>query len=776
MRAGMNAKSRILVAVAAALFSGASIGAAGPQLARDSAGSQSVGILERDVAVPVIQRQLAPAGAPNIVVVLLDDIGFGASATFGGPVATPALDALAQDGLRFNRFHTTAICSPTRAALLTGRNAHAAGVGQVINSATNYPGYRGVLSDETATIARVLGQNGYATSAWGKWHLVPDWEASQAGPFTRWPTGAGFDKFYGFLGGETDQYEPTLYDGTTPVVQERASGYHVTEDLADQAIAWMHMQRSVDPARPFFVYFAPGAAHAPLQPPAEWIARYHGKFDQGWDRLREQSFARQKAAGVIPANAVLTPRPEALPAWDSLTPGQQRTAARLMELFAAFLEHTDVQVGRLASALKDMGQYENTLFVYIVGDNGGSGEGGLFGSTNYMGDLQGLVSDLRDFEDKPGELLGENSYAHYPAGWAWGTNTPFQWTKQVASHLGGTRNPMVLSWPERIRGKGGLRQQFAHVNDIVPTILEVTGIAAPAQVDGVPQRPMDGVSLAYTFDDAAAAERHRTQYFSIYNNRAIYHDGWIASAFRGRVPWNLINQPRDEDFGADRWELYNLEEDFSQARDIAAQHPERLRDMQALFYAQAAVNQVLPLHNDSARTQQPPNLSAGRNRFNYRPGTIGVPEKEAPNTKGGHVLEARITVPDGGAQGVIATLGGRSAGWSLYLDPQGHPVYALRLFDSEEMILRGPAPLAAGDAVLRYEFATTGKGPVSGGKTRLLVNGKEVARGQITRSTVFYSIDETFDIGLDTGSSPAAYRAPYPFSGKIERVDIVLAP
>ena len=481
-----------------------------------------------------------------------------AAGTFGGPVETPALDALAHDGLRYNRFHTTAICSPTRAALLTGRNSHAAGVGSVMNTATSYPGYRGVLREDTATIARILGQNGYATSAWGKWHLVPDWEASQTGPFTRWPTGAGFDKFYGFLGGETDQYEPTLYDGTTPVVRERAPGYHLTEDMAEQAVAWMQMQRAVDPARPFFVYFAPGAAHAPLQPPAAWLERYRGKFDQGWDRLREETFARQQAAGVIPRDAVLTPRPDALPAWDSLTPEEQRVSARLMELYAAFLAHTDAQVGRLRDALKDMDQYDNTLFVYIVGDNGASAEGGLKGSSNYMGDLQGLVSEVARFGDAPQTLSGENTYAHYNAGWAWGTNTPFQWTKQVASHLGGTRNPMVLAWPERIRDRGGLRSQFGHVNDIVPTILEVTGIAAPASVDGVAQRPMDGVSLAYSFDDAKAAERHATQYFEIFGNRSIYHEGWMASAFRGRAPWQVNSAARDEDFDADRWELYDL--------------------------------------------------------------------------------------------------------------------------------------------------------------------------------------------------------------------------
>ena len=477
-------------------------------------------------------------------------------------------------------------------------------------------------------------------------------------------------------------------------MRERAPGYHLTEDLAEQAIAWMQMQRAVDPARPFFLYFAPGGTHAPLQPPADWVERYRGKFDQGWDRLREQTFARQKAAGVIPRDAVLTPRPDALPAWDSLTPAEQRTSARLMELYAAFLAHTDAQVGRLREALKDMDQYDNTLFVYIVGDNGASAEGGLTGSTNYMGDLQGLVSDVARYADAPQTLSGENTYAHYNAGWAWGTNTPFQWTKQVASHLGGTRNPMVLAWPERIRDRGGLRAQFGHVNDIVPTILEVTGIALPASVNGVAQQPLDGVSLAYSFDDAKATERHTTQYFEIFGNRSIYHDGWMASAFRGRAPWAVISGARSEDFAADRWELYDLRADFSQGTDLAAREPARLRELQQLFAREATANDVL-LHNPTPENMRFPSLAGDRTRFSYRPGTLGVAEKEAPNTKTrSHAIEAHLRVPQGGAHGVLATLGGRSAGWSLYLDAQGVPVYRLRIFDAEELTLRGTGALA----------------------------------------------------------------------------------
>jgi arylsulfatase len=724
----------------------------------------------------VVTRQLPPVDAPNVVVVLLDDVGFGAAGTFGGPVETPSLDRLAGEGLRYNRFHTTAICSPTRAALLTGRNSHAAGVGIVMNSASTLPGYRGILRPETATIARVLAQNGYATSAWGKWHLVPDWEASQSGPFDRWPTGVGFHTFYGFLGGETDQYEPTLYQGTTPVVREHQPGYHLTEDLADRAIAWMHTQHAFDPERPFFVYFAPGAAHAPLQPPAAWLERYRGRFDQGWDRLREETFARQKASGVIPANAQLTPRPPELPAWDSLTPAQQRTAGRLMELFAAFLAHTDAQVGRLREALVEMGEFDNTLFVYIVGDNGSSGEGGLYGSTNYLGDLQGFASTIARFAGDPTQLLGENTFAHFPAAWAWATNTPFQWTKQVASHLGGTRNPMVLTWPQRIRQGGGLREQFSHVNDIVPTILEATGVALPEHVDGVPQRPLDGTSLLHTFDDPRAREQHRTQYFEIYGNRAIYHDGWMASAFRGRAPWQVVLGKTNDDFAADRWELYDLRRDFSQANDLAAREPRRLHELQQLFDREAAANGVV-LHNPPRASQHGgfPNLARGRTRFSYHQGMIGLAESQAPDTKSrSHTIEARLRIPAGGAHGVIATMGGRNAGWSLYLDASGTPVYRLRVFDAEEITLRGDAPLGAGEHVLRYEFTTDGRAPLPGGSGRLLVNGRETARGTVQRVAFLFNIEETFDVGLDTGSAPGDYRAPYPFSATIERVDIEL--
>ncbi len=733
-------------------------------------------LTEGDAPVPAIATLEAPAGAPNIVVILLDDVGFGAAGTFGGLIPTPAMDGIARDGLRYNRFHTTAICSPTRASLLTGRNPHAANVGTVMNTATNHEGYRGMLGKDTATVAEILKQNGYRTSAWGKWHLTPDREASPAGPFERWPTGTGFEKFYGFLGGETDQFEPTLYDGTISVPRPQGPDYHLNKDLADQAIAWMGMQKVVDPKRPFFVYFAPGAAHAPLQAPAEWIDRFKGKFDQGWDKVREEIFARQQKLGVIPGNASLTPRPDQLPAWDSLTADEKRVSARLMEVYAGFLADTDDQVGRLVTALKKMGQYDNTLIMYVVGDNGASAEGGLTGSSNYMGDIQGLSGGMATLLAQFDQLGGPGTYAHYPAGWAWATNTPFQWTKQVASHLGGIRNPLVVSWPERIKNTGGLRQQFSHVNDITPTILEAAGIPVPSMVNGVPQRQVDGVSLVYTFDHEAAPDQHRTQYFEVYGNRALYHDGWLASARRDRLPWQLGFNSDTKRFDEDTWELYRLADDFSQANDVAAENPEKLRELQDLFWVEAAKNNLLPLHLPSANNIQPPSLTAGRNSFTYYPGASGIPEHLAPNTRNrSHAIVAKFDVQKGGAQGVIATMGGSSAGWSLYVNEAGKPVYTYKLFDVEEVSIIGRQALPQGAVTLSYEFTRAGDSPVAGGIGRLIVNGQEVGQAKIGKTApVFFTIDETFDIGRDTGSAAGKYKPPYAFNGVIETVKVDL--
>lgn len=726
-----------------------------------------------------LQRQ-APAGAPNVVVILLDDVGFAASSTFGGPVATPVIDALARDGLRYNRFHTTAICSPTRASLLTGRNPHATGIGAVVNTANSRPGYTGLHGKDTATIAQILREAGYSTAAFGKWHQVADWENSIVGPFDHWPTGEGFEKFYGFIGGETDQFDPALFDGTTPVRRPPGDDYHLTEDLADQSMRWLSAQHALAPARPFFLYFAPGATHAPLQAPRTWIERYRGQFDQGWDRLREESFARQKRLGVIPANTVLTQRPDGLPAWDSLTADQKKVASRLMETYAGFLAHTDAQVGRVIGALKASGQYDNTLFVYIVGDNGASAEGGLSGSLNYLGDVQGFVETAAAKLARIDEIGSASSHAHYNTGWAWALNTPFQWTKTVASHLGGTRNPMVVAWPGRITDRGGLRSQFGHVNDVAPTILEAAGIAMPKSVDGIAQRPLDGTSLVYSFTDAGAAERHRTQYFEVIGNRAIYHDGWMASAFHGRVPWSWAASTATRPFEADRWELYDLRHDFSQAHDLASAEPKRLETMKKLFMREAARNQVLPLGEPNLGIDSKlPTILGDRTRFTFGPGIQVAEEEIRRMLNRSWTLSARLDVR-AGTQGVIAALGGAHSGWTLFIDAERRPVFVYRVFNLKTVRLAGDKPLPSGANTLRIDFSYDGGGRGKGGELMLSVNDAGQIRDRVPRTPpASFSISEAFDVGVDSGSPVGAYpRAGgtgYPFAGgDITRVDIDL--
>ncbi|MCP5320543.1 MAG: arylsulfatase [Pseudomonadales bacterium] len=744
--------------------------------------SEAAGAADATTAaqVPPLQSR-PPAGAPNVVLVLLDDVGFGASSTFGGPADTPTLDALARDGLRYNRFHTTAICSPTRAALLSGRNAHAVGIGAVMNTADSRPGYRGVHIREATPVAELLRRAGYSTAAFGKWHQTPDWEISQSGPFDRWPTGQGFEKFYGFIGGETDEFAPALIEGTTPVLRPANPDYHLTQDLVDHAIRWMHAQRVLTPDKPFFVYLAPGATHAPLQAPREWIERYRGRFDAGWDAMRGQILARQKELGVVPADTVLTPRPEGMPAWDSLDDRQKKLAARLMEVYAGYLAHTDHEVGRLLQALKDSGEYDNTLFIYIVGDNGASPEGGLYGSINYMGVLQGLPEPPPPSAEQLDRIGSADSYAHYPVGWAWAMDSPFQWTKTVASHLGGTRNPMVVSWPRQIRDKGGVRSQFGHVNDIAPTILEVAGVAAPAVVDGIRQKPMDGTSLVYSFTDVNAPERHRTQYFEVFGNRAIYHDGWMASAFHNRLPWTRGVVTAEKPFEDDRWELYDLQHDYSQSRDLAAQEPQRLEKLKKLFMQEAAANQVLPLQGPSMGDPAQPSLSRGRSEFSYYPGAVGVPEVGAPQMLNrSWTVKATLDVPARGAHGVVATIGGRAAGWSLYLDGQGRPVFRYRLFDLKTVELAGAQALAPGQHELQVDFDYDGGGYAKGGRLQLQVDGAVAAEDRLPATPpAFFSIHETFDVGVDTGSyageypQDAAIGYPAP-DGLIERVDMRL--
>lgn len=705
----------------------------------------------------------APAGAPNIVIVLLDDVGFGATSAFGGPVPTPALDALAQTGLRYNRFHTTAICSPTRSSLLTGRNPHATGVGAVMNSVDDRPGYSGFHAKDSATIATVLRQNGYSTAAFGKWHQTPDWEVSPVGPFDRWPTGEGFDTFYGFQGGETDQFDPSLFEGTTPIMRPPGTGYHLTEDLAARASAWLRTQHELTPDKPALLYFSAGGAHAPLQAPRDWIDRFKGQFDGGWDAMRVATLKRQKAMGIVPKNTDLTARDAQLPAWATLTPEQQRVAARQMEVYAAFLAHTDAQVGKLIATLKANGQFDNTLFFYIVGDNGGSGEGGLQGSGSYMGAIQGMPETDAIRMAGLDAMGGPGSYPHYAAGWAWALGAPLPWMKTVASHLGATRNGMVVSWPRGISAAPGLRTQFGHVNDIVPTILEAAKVAAPEVVDGIKQKPINGTSLVYSFNDARAPERHKTQYFEVFGHRAIYHDGWMASAFHTRLPWKAFSLEQ-KSFDADKWELYDLRRDFSQAHDLAAQEPARLAEMKALFMAEAAANDVLPLANIIVSTGRGlPSIPGKRTVMRFGAGTTGIPESALPRTYNRSFSVTATLDSAAGAQGVIAALGGSSAGWSLWLDA-GVPVLTYRLFNIRTVTLRGAAPLAPGAHTLRFDFDYDGKGFGKGGTVRWSVDGAAAGSDHVPASPPgLYTIDESFDVGRDRGSPVADYPAAQGF-------------
>ena len=544
------------------------------------------------------QPPRAPANAPNVVLILLDDVGFGVTDAFGGPVPTPALDRLAADGVRYNQFHTTAMCSPTRAALLTGRNHHQVGFGSLTDSAAGFPGYTAVWNPATASIAEILRQNGYSTAAFGKWHNTPETEVSPVGPFDRWPTGVGFEYFYGFNFAESSQWEPRLYRNTSPV-EPAQPGRHLTTELVDDAIHWMHQHESVAPQKPFFLYFATGAMHAPLHVGPEWIERFRGRFDQGWDKLREQTFAQQKKKGVIPADTDLTPRPQGLPAWESLNPDQKKVLARQMEVYAGFMAQTDAEIGRLLADLEHTGQAKNTLVVYVIGDNGASAEGSFEGSIRDFGRAYGARSEIPEMLEHLDGLGSIDFDNHYAAGWAWATGAPFQWMKQVASHFGGTRNGMVLSWPDRVAKGGGIRNQFSHVNDVVPTILEATGVPMPASVNGTAQLPLEGTSLLYTVDEPKALTRHNVQYFELYGNRGIYKDGWFAGA-RHALPWELFTNPMKiflTDPAQDRWELYDVANDFSQAHDLAAQQPEKLAEMKALFHT--ARQPGLPARADS---------------------------------------------------------------------------------------------------------------------------------------------------------------------------------
>jgi arylsulfatase len=737
----------------------------------------------RKAEFPAIEPLRPPKGAPNVVIVLIDDMGFGAPSVTGGPCNMPAMQKVADDGLLYNRFHTTALCSPTRQALLTGRNHHSAGMGSVAEVATGAPGNDSVRPNTVATVAEMLRLNGYSTGAVGKMHQTPTWEVSISGPFDRWPTGDGFEKFFGIVAGETNQWSPTLYLGTYPVEPwgTAEEGYHFSEDIVDKAIAWMRGIHTMTPDKPFFLYTSFGATHAPHHVSQEYIEKYKGKFDKGWDALRAETLANMKAKGIVPQDTELTDRPEGVAAWDELDETQKKVYARMMEVYAAFAEHTDAQVQRLIDTLEELGVYDDTLFIYIAGDNGASAEGGLDGTFNEIMNLNGALQTLEDMLPRVDELGSPTSFNHYPVGWAHAMNSPYQWTKQVASHFGGTRNATAISWPKSIEARGEIRPQFHHVIDIVPTILEVAGLPEPYMVNSVAQKPIEGVSMVYTFDDPEAEDQHVTQYFEMFGNRGIYHEGWTAVT-KHRTPWEMgkVQLPK---FSEDEWELYNTNEDWSQAKDLSKEMPEKLRELQELFLIEASKYNVFPLDDRTGERFNPaiagrPDLPAGRTTMTFYPGMTHLAEMTVLNVKNrSHTITAEVEIPEEGASGVILAQGGRFAGWSLYVK-DGAAKYCHNLFDVEYFYVGGEDRLPTGTVNIRYHFNFEGDAPGGGGTGTIYVNDKKVAEAKIDKTVpFFFSADETLDVGGDL-ALPVTYDYPEgesnQFSGKIHWVRIDL--
>lgn len=734
----------------------------------------------RNAKAPPRFQVKPPANAPNVLIVLIDDFGFGQASAFGGPIHMPTLERMAKGGLRYNQFHTTALCSPTRAALLTGRNHHVCNMGSVTETATAFPGQTGQRPNAVAPLAEMLRLNGYSTAAFGKSHETAAWEVSPSGPTDRWPTRSGFDHFYGFIGGETNQWAPAIYEDMSRVEIPKDPNYHFMNDMTNQAIKWTSAQKSLTPDRPFFTYFAPGATHAPHHAPQEWIAKYKGKFDQGWDKLREETLARQIKLGVVPPGTKLAPKPEAIKDWEKLSAAEKKLFARQMEIFAGFAEYTDYEIGRLIQAIEDLGQLDNTLIFYEAGDNGASAEGtmnGVFNESTYFNGVTETVPEiLKHFDD----LGGPHSYPHYAAGWAVAGDAPFTWTKQVAGAYGGCRNPLVIHWPKGISAKGELRSQWHHVIDIAPTILEAAGLPEPKSVNGTPQTPIQGVSMVYTFADAQAKDRHKTQYFEIFGNRGVYHDGWLAHTVH-RAAWEF--QPR-RPLLDDKWELYHVEEDFSSANDVASKNPEKLKELQALFLKEAIANQVLPLDDrvierTNAELVGRPDLMGGRTSLTVYDGMIGMTENVFINIKNrSHTITADVEIPKGGANGVILAQAGRFGGWSLYLK-DGKPTYAYNFLGLETTKIAATDALPAGAATIRLEFDYNGPGIGKGGVGMILVNGKQVATGRINRTQGnIFSADEGADVGLD-GETPVSddYKAgDNHFTGKIKKVVVEVGP
>jgi arylsulfatase A-like enzyme len=753
-----------------------------PIPARPYAGVTTYDAKDPDTSFPPIAPIRPPDGAPNVLIILIDDAGFGSNSAFGGPARTPTFERLAADGLKYTRFHTTALCSPTRAALLSGRNHHTVGMGGITEIATSAPGYSSVRPNTCAPLAQTLTLNGYSTAQFGKCHEVPVWQTSPMGPFDAWPSmGGGFEHFYGFLGGETNQYAPALYDGTVPVEpgQTPEEGYHLTDDLTDHAIDWIRQQKSLMPDKPFFVYFAPGATHAPHHVAPEWSAKYKGEFDQGWDKVREETIARQKALGVIPADARLTDRPAEIPAWDDMPDALKPVLARQMEVYAGFMEHTDHHVGRLIDAVADLGILDDTLVILISGDNGASAEGTVNGSFNELLMFNGAAAlETPEFLTAHIDAFGTPAaYNHYAVGWAHAMDAPFQWTKQVASHWGGTRNGTIIRWPNGMKAKGEIRNQFHHVIDVAPTVLEAAGLPEPTFVNGVQQVPYEGVSMTYTFDSASAADRHETQYFEMFVNRGIYHKGWTAVT-RHSTPWVMVPLPAFDD---DVWELY-APDDWTQAHDLAAEQPERLHELQRLFLIEAARHNVLPL--DDRRIERFSSELAGRpelvrgNRQLLFGGMGRLSENSVLVVKNkSHAVTAKLQIPDGGARGVIIAQGGAFGGWTLYaLD--GKPVYCYNLMGLRRFKIQGDAVIPAGDHQVRMEFTYDGGGLGKGGSAALFLDGAKVGEGRIDGTVpLIFSGDETTDLGQDTGTpvTDDFGSGGMAFNGRIEWVELDIA-
>ncbi|HEV7759372.1 MAG TPA: arylsulfatase [Acidimicrobiales bacterium] len=731
-----------------------------------------------ETAYPPIEPLRPPAGAPNVLIVLIDDCGFGASSAFGGPIATPNAERLAANGLKYNRFHTTALCSPTRQALLTGRNHHSVGMGGITEIATSAPGYDSIRPKEAAPLAETLKLNGYSTAQFGKCHEVPVWETSPMGPFHQWPTGSGFEHFYGFIGGETNQYAPAIYDGTVPVEPDRTpeEGYHFTEDMTDRAIDWVRQQKALMPDKPFFVYYAPGATHAPHHVPAEWSARYRGRFDQGWDQLREETFARQKELGVIPPDADLTARPAEIPAWDDMPDELKPVLARQMEIYAGFLEHTDHHAGRLVDAIAELDLLDDTLVYFIIGDNGASAEGTPNGCFNELTVLNGAAAvETPEFMASHIDDFGTPAaYNHYAVGWAHAMNTPYQWTKQIASHWGGTRNGTIVHWPHGFTSRGEIRSQFHHVIDVAPTILAAAGLPEPTFVNGVQQMPLHGVDMAESFDDAAATEGRGTQYFEMFVNRGIYHGGWTAVT-RHSVPWVMTPAPPiDEDV----WELYGPD-DWTQAHDLAAQEPARLEELQRLFLIEATKYDVLPL--DDRRVERfnadlagRPQLIRGNTQLLFgRMGRLSENSLLVLKNKS-HSVTAQIVVPDDGAGGAIVSQGGAFGGWALYAK-DGRLAYCYNLFGIQRFKVEATVPLPAGEHQARMEFGYDGGGLGKGGDVALYVDGEQVGAGRVDATVpMLFSADETADLGRDAGTPVVDDYGPDRgvFNGKVRWVQL----